>query len=145
MKFLDTTGIMNIVEIEDSSYAIYELTIDNEELDLPLSIFIDKQKEKLSKLCSTCPTLISVITKDMAEEDILYMKDLVIEIIAESICEDKINDDWQPRTAITKVVDTTMKAKTAFLNHTVSPEIINIQIVKDDKVVYNLINERNEE
>lgn len=138
MIFLDTKDKMSFIDIEDN-YSIYLMEITNDDLDLPMSAFIGQIQERMEDLSAEEPTLIKVIVDSVSEDDIEYMKDLVIELIAESLTGEKLNKDWQPRTAISNMLDTTIKAQTTLLNYSIVPSVLNIVFIKEGQEVYNLI------
>jgi hypothetical protein len=52
---------------------------------------------------------------------------------------EKLNKDWQPRTAISNMLNTTIKAQTTLLNYSIVPSVLNIVFTKEGQEVYNLI------
>ena len=138
MIFLDTKDKMSFIDIEDN-YSIYLIEIINDDLDLPMSAFIEQIQERMEDLSAEEPTLIKVIVDSVSEDDIEYMKDLVVELIAESLTGEKLNKDWQPRTAISNMLNTTIKAQTTLLNYSIVPSVLNIVFTKEGQEVYNLI------
>lgn len=138
MIFLDTKDKMSFIDIEDN-YSIYLMEITNDDLDLPMSAFIEQIQERMEDLSAEEPTLIKVVVDSVSDDDIEYMKDLVVELIAESLTGEKLNKDWQPRTAISNMLNTTIKAQTTLLNYSIVPSVLNIVFTKEGQEVYNLI------
>jgi DNA-binding NarL/FixJ family response regulator len=96
-------------------------------------------KERMEDLSAEEPTLIEVVVDSVSDDDIEYMKDLVVELIAESLTGERLNKDWQPRTAISNMLNTTIKAQTTLLNYSIVPSVLNIVFTKEGQEVYNLI------
>lgn len=138
MIFLDTKDKMSFIDIENN-YSIYLMEIANDDLDLPMSTFIRQIQERMEDLSAEEPTLIEVVVDSVSEDDVEYMKDLVVELIAESLTGEKLNKDWQPRTAISNMLNTTIKAQTTLLNYSIVPSVLNIVFTKEGQEVYNLI------
>lgn len=140
MKFLNTEDSMNIVEIDDD-YSEYIIELKDEMLDLVLPDFIYAISSSVKKYnyCKNYPVLFIVKGDNVSEDDIEYSKNLICEIITESIQKEKVNKDWQPRISLSEKLDMTMKAKTNLLNYNTVPNILNIKFVKNDKVLYNII------
>ena len=138
MIFLDTKDKMSFIDIEDN-YSIYLMEITNDDLDLPMSAFIEQIQERMEDLSAEESTLIEVVVDSVSDDDIEYMKDLVVELIAESLTGEKLNKDWQPRTAISNMLNTTIKAQTTLLNYSIVPSVLNIVFTKEGQEVYNLI------
>lgn len=138
MIFLDTKDKMSFIDIEDN-YSIYLMEITNDDLDLPMSAFIEQIQERMEDLSAEEPTLIGVIVDSVSDDDIEYMKDLVVELIAESLTGEKLNKDWQPRTAISNMLNATIKAQTTLLNYSIVPSVLNVVFTKEGQEVYNLI------
>lgn len=138
MIFLDTKDKMSFIDIEDN-YSIYLMEITNDDLDLPMSVFIEQIQERMEDLSAEESTLIEVVVDSVSDDDIEYMKDLVVELIAESLTGEKLNKDWQPRTAISNMLNTTIKAQTTLLNYSIVPSVLNVVFTKEGLEVYNLI------
>lgn len=138
MIFLDTKDKMSFIDIENN-YSIYLMEITNDDLDLPMSVFIKQIQERMEDLSTEESTLIEVVVDSVSNDDIEYMKDLVVELIAESLTGEKLNKDWQPRTAISNMLNTTIKAQTTLLNYGIVPSVLNIVFTKEGQEVYNLI------
>lgn len=139
MKFLKTDDSMSFVEEELFSEFIIE--IKDEMLDLSVPDFIHKVSRRVKKYnyCKDSPVLFTVKCDELTEEDIEYTRNLVYEIIAESIAKEKVNKDWQPKLSINSKLDMNMKAQTTLLNHITLPNILSVKFVKNDKMLYNMI------
>ena len=139
MKFLKTDDSMSFVEEE--LYSEYVIEIKDEMLDLSVPDFIHVISRKVKKYnyCTDSPVLFVVKCDELTEEDVEYTKNLVYEIITESITKEKVNKDWQPKLSINLKLDMTMKAQTNLLNYITLPNILNVKFVKNDKMLYNMI------
>ena len=139
MKFLKTDESMSFVEEE--LYSEYVIEIKDEMLDLSVPDFIHTISRKVKKYnyCKDSPVLFIVKCDELTEEDVEYTKNLVYEIITESITKEKVNKDWQPKLSINSKLDMTMKAQTNLLNYITLPNILNVKFVKNDKMLYNMI------
>ena len=71
MIFLDTKDKMSFIDIEDN-YSIYLIEIINDDLDLPMSAFIEQIQERMEDLSAEEPTLIKVIVDSVSEDDWIY-------------------------------------------------------------------------
>lgn len=141
MKFLNTNESMNFEEYD--LYSEYVIEIKDSMLDLTVPEFISAVSRKVKKYnyCKDSPVLFVVKCDELLEEDIEYCKDQIYEIITESIRKEKVNNDWQPRLAINSKLNMTMNAQTNLLNYRTLPNILNIKFVKNEKMLYNMIEE----
>lgn len=146
MKFLDTNGSMNIVEREDNDIVKIIIRITDDMLDFNVSQFIDIIKTDLltAEYNNDKAHLIAFSCDGISDDDILYMRNLVYEIVAEALSGEKLNKDWQPRPTLVDQLDANLRAQTIFLNYEIEPQILNIIFEKDNKICYNMIKERNE-
>lgn len=142
MKFLNTDDRIDIIDIDDI-YSEYIIEIKDCMLDLRTSEFIQyiSNRVKNYNYCKDSPVLFTIKCDEILEDDIEYIKDLIYEVITESIIIEKTNKDWQPKIEIDNKLDTTMKAKTNLLNYSTLPNILNIKFVKNEKMLYNIIKE----
>ena len=142
MKFLNTNDRIDIIDIDDI-YSEYTIEIKDCMLDLRTSEFIQyiSNRVKNYNYCKDSPVLFTIKCDEILEDDIEYIKDLIYEVITESIIIEKTNKDWQPKIEIDNKLDTTMKAKTNLLNYSTLPNILDIKFVKNEKMLYNIIKE----
>ncbi len=142
MKFLNTDDRIDIIDIDDI-YSEYIIEIKDCMLDLRTSEFIQyiSNRVKNYNYCKDSPVLFTIKCDEILEDDIEYIKDLIYEVITESIIIEKTNKDWQPKIEIDNKLDTTMKAKTNLLNYSTLPNILDIKFVKNEKMLYNIIKE----
>ena len=142
MKFLNTDDRIDIIDIDDI-YSEYIIEIKDCMLDLRTSEFIQYISNRIKNYnyCKDSPVLFTIKCDEILEDDIEYIKDLIYEVITESIIIEKINKDWQPKIEIDNKLDTTMKAKTNLLNYSTLPNILDIKFVKNEKMLYNIIKE----
>lgn len=139
MKFLKTDDSMQFEEHD--LYSEYVIEIKDEMLDLTVPEFISSVARKVKKFnyCKDSPVLFMVKCDELIEEDIDYCRNQICEIITETIGQEKVNNDWQPRLAINSKLDMNMKAQTNLLNYRTVPNILNIKFAKNDKILYNMI------
>lgn len=138
MKFLDTNGSMDIVERED--YCLKTVTITDSMLDLVVPLYIKNIQEQMGREYSenNC-YLFKFICDNVSDEDILYTKNLVYEIVAEHLASEKLNKDWQPRPTLVEQLDANLRAQTIFLNHKITPQFLNVVFEKNNVICYNMI------
>lgn len=141
MKFLNTDESMSFVEHD--LYSEYVIEIKDSMLDLTVPEFISTISRKVKKYnyCKDSPVLFTIKCDELLEEDVEYCRQQIYEIITESIRREKVNNDWQPKLSINSKLDMNMKAQTNLLNYRTLPNILNIKFVKNEKMLYNMIEE----
>lgn len=142
MKFLNTQNTMNIEEHEKWGNCVFELK--DEMLDLIVPEFIKLLEEDLeNQLFDDKPYLFTYNCDDLTDEDILYTKNMVYEIVADTLRGPQSNKDWQPRPTLLEHLDANLRALTMLLNYEIKPQILNVVFVKNGKILYSLVKEKN--